>query len=383
MATNAPIVDAVVGIRGDTTQLTADINAAKSKVEAAGTTGADAATKATAATNQQAAATSALGEELRKVKKTYGEQIEVVQGLIGKIAAIGAVATTFYKIGEVIGTQIVDKLTSAAQKANDFLMTVNRADARAAIKQIADQVSVLNAEIASTDEIQQQMFRAMAASGNSLGALLAKDREKLIAERKILIEQLMGLSNRAQADIADADAEALREQGRKQLENMQQLTALTSAAMRESMTEEEQMRAESEQKRNAISAAFVNLTAEQRLAVEQDVLAAIEAINAETDRRIAEAKKKRDEEAAKRAEEERKKREDEADDLRRWYEEQERNAKRVQKAWTDSYRAIREESNRAFATDQAASMVQFAAQMRIEGAVATANMNQIVVQGVG
>jgi hypothetical protein len=55
----------------------------------------------------------------------------------------------------------------------------------------------------------------------------------------------------------------------------------------------------------------------------------------------------------------------------------------VQASWAASFRAIREESNRAFATDQAASMVQLAGQLRIEGMTAAANMNQIIVQGVG
>ena len=62
---------------------------------------------------------------------------------------------------------------------------------------------------------------------------------------------------------------------------------------------------------------------------------------------------------------------------------EQRRAHQVRQAWTNAYRAIREESNRAFATDQAASMVQLAGQLRIEGMTAAANMNQIIVQGVG
>ena len=58
-----------------------------------------------------------------------------------------------------------------------------------------------------------------------------------------------------------------------------------------------------------------------------------------------------------------------------------KQAKRSQDAWVDSLRAIREESNRAFNTDQAATMVQLAGNLRTTATIATANMNRIVVGG--
>ena len=58
-----------------------------------------------------------------------------------------------------------------------------------------------------------------------------------------------------------------------------------------------------------------------------------------------------------------------------------KQAKRSQEAWVDSLRAIREESNRAFNTDQAATMVQLAGNLRTTATIASANMNRIVVGG--
>ena len=51
-----------------------------------------------------------LGGKLKATKKLYGEQIEVVQGLIGKIAAIGGIATLAYSAGKAIREFIVEAL---------------------------------------------------------------------------------------------------------------------------------------------------------------------------------------------------------------------------------------------------------------------------------
>jgi hypothetical protein len=69
--------------------------------------------------------------------------------------------------------------------------------------------------------------------------------------------------------------------------------------------------------------------------------------------------------------------------LKEYDKQNEESANRVRQVWTDTFKAIREESNRAFASDQAASMVQFAQQMRFDNLTAGANMNRIVVEGVG
>jgi biopolymer transport protein ExbB/TolQ len=69
-------------------------------------------------------------------------------------------------------------------------------------------------------------------------------------------------------------------------------------------------------------------------------------------------------------------------DLMKQYEDQAtQSAKRINEAFAESFRSIREESNRAFNTDQAASMVQLAGNLRTTAIIATANMNRIVVGG--
>lgn len=394
-------------VTADTSKLKADVAKAQSDLNATGAASAD---KATEATNKQAAATSALGDRLRGVKKTYGEQIEVVQGLIGKIAAVGAIAATFYKIGEVIGTQIVDKLQSASDKAAEFMATVNRADAAQAVKQTSDKIQELNARIAKTYEIQQIAMRAGAFG--SLGKLFAEDREKLIEERNRLNNDLKGLSNQRIAKEKEAEDKAAQDRGKSALQAMEQFNSLTQSAMRDNMTEEAKIRLEAEEKKRAISQAFVKLTEEQQIAAQADAQRAVEAIQAEADNKLKAIADQQQKEAADREKEMRALAEQQAEEAeagrQRIADEQERrreafedfqaqqrkaaelaaqaaeeNARSVQQSWSNAYRAIREESNRAFATDQAASMVQFASQLRIEGMTAAANMNRIEVQGVG
>jgi hypothetical protein len=69
-------------------------------------------------------------------------------------------------------------------------------------------------------------------------------------------------------------------------------------------------------------------------------------------------------------------------DMMKQYEEQaSQSAKRINEAFAESFRSIREESNRAFNTDQAATMVQLAGNLRTTATIAGANMNRIIVGG--
>jgi hypothetical protein len=70
-----------------------------------------------------------------------------------------------------------------------------------------------------------------------------------------------------------------------------------------------------------------------------------------------------------------------SDDMKKLGDEMTKQARRAQEAWVESLRAIREESNRAFNTDQAASMVQLAGNLRTTATIAGANMNRIIVGG--
>lgn len=370
-----------IGIEGDTSKLKADVAKATNEVNAAGAASAD---KATDATNKQAAATSALGDRLRSVKKTYGEQIEVVQGLIGKIAAVGAIATIFYKIGESISLYVIDRLKTANERAEEFRKTLSKTDEAAARLKIADKIDEVTEKLYQM-EVQFRPLTNLIQDtvpqiGNLLGDNLKDTREQL---RQLAIDA-QTTTNRAelkkflkeQIDADKAAAEARVNAAKTVADGI-------VAARREAMTEEERIAYDAETRIAALVKAFNEQSNADRIAKEAETYEAIAAI-ADTARAQIEAKRKAvADEQARKIEDDRRKEEEWWDKLRKHQEEQDQRAKQTRESWSNAYRAIREESNRAFATDQAASMVQLAGQLRIEGMTAAANMNQIIVQGVG
>jgi len=323
-----------------------------------------------------------LGGRLKAAKKLYGEQIEVVQGLMGKFFAVGAVATTFYNIGKVIGEQIVDKLETASEKAANFLMTVDKSDAKNAIKKISDQVQSLNEDIADTDSVFQNVARSTAGKVISGGllAFFAKDRQKIIDERAKLAEGLKGLSNRIAQEKAQADAKVQDEKTDKQsaedkrladekVKNEQQaanqVASLQKKAAYDVMTEEQKIDADAQSARDDLIEAHNKMSKESRIANAEAISQAL--IDIETKQnaalqKLADERNKQIEETNKKMQE---------------------SAKRVADSYVSAFRSIREASNSVFNTDQAASMVQFAQQMQITATTAHANMNRIVVEGVG
>lgn len=288
MAENVAKVTLEVGT--DTSKVAGQVAAAKAQVEAGGGGMAGAANRATEATKRQAAELNTVGERLKGIKKIYGEQIEVVQGLIGKLAAIGGTVFIAYRVGQAIREYIVTALSDAVEKSTTFKNNLDLTDVSGSLTQVQGQIR----------DLQSRLAQSLESNVGSLLNLLTGDT----------VESL-----------------------KTQIQDLQRLERSLSQTQ------------EAEKKRK------------------------------ESERAADEARRK--------AEEERRKEEEWHDQLRKWYEEQQRRAIEVQQSWSNAYRAIREESNRAFATDQAASMVQFAQQMRIEGMTATANMNQIIVQGVG
>lgn len=297
-----------IGIEGDTSKLKADVAKATNEVNAAGASSAD---KATEATNKQTAATSALGDRLRGVKKTYGEQIEVVQGLLGKFVAIGATVAIAYKVGQAIREYIVDALATSVEKAQAFKDTLNLADVQGSFRQINEQVTELQSRLAASTE---------SGFANFLNTMTGDTQESL----------------------------------RRQIVDLQQLQRSLAQTQRA-----DERRQESEK-----DAA--------RRKEEQDTLARMDEEGRKGRQRIDDEQQKRREQF-----------EDFQAQMQEMTRQQQEAAAKVQASWAASFRAIREESNRAFATDQAASMVQLAGQLRIEGMTAAANMNQIIVQGVG
>ena len=412
-------------VTADTSKLKADIAKAEGDVKAAGAASAApqveaAASKATEALKKQSAEATTLGDKLRNIKKTYGEQVEVVQGLIGKVVAVGAVAGTFFKIGEAISTHVIENMKTATERVADFTRELDRSDAKSASRATANEIQRINealSEVYGTWNTIKQTFSFR---------LLGDDPAVLLEQQKLLTQQLQGYSNRIakeQRDKRAADEAKL----------VADLGKLTQDAVRSNMTEEEKIRTEGEDRILAIKEAYNKLSAESALASEQQTADAIVAIKSDIngrlrkieEDRLAEEERKRKEAEQKGYDEDRllsTMEEEKQAGLKRIADEQERRreafedfnaniaetirrrkeaednaakdaadqltaqqaqAAKVLQTWTNAFRQIREESNRAFATDQAASMVQFASQLRIEGMTAAANMNRIEVQGVG
>lgn len=375
-----------VKLRADTSQLTGDVAKAKAQVDAAG---ADSAGKATEATKAQAAATSELGEKLKSVKKTYGEQIEVVQGLLGKVFAVGAIAGTFYKIGEAISTFLIDRLTTASEKMADFNRELDKSDAKAAQSRVVEKLAEINAKIADQATVANQVMDSflLETFGTTFG-------EDLLTQQAKLNEMLLGLGNRIrgqrQRDEAKAAEDAAAKEAERYAKQLEDLNALNAQAKLDAMGEEERMEAEAQARILEIIKAHNALAAADRLAKAGETKAAIEAIEralgAEMDKRAKAAA----DEAAKKAEEERKKREEEHEEYRKWWAEQEEAqrkqaeaARKAQEAWIQSLKAIRAEINATFGGEAAASITQFGQQLTVSGLQAAGNMNRIVVEGVG
>ena len=409
-----------MGLEADTSKVAGQVEAAKAQIESAGGSAVTATDKVTAATKKQEATLSPLGEKLKGIKKTYGEQVEVVQGLIGKLFAVGAVAGTFFKIGEAISTHVIEQLKTANDHVAEFNLQLDRTDAKAASRQVSQEIEKINAALVDSYGSWNTLKQTL-----SFG-MFGDDPQELLDRQQTLNKQIAAFSNRVAKERRD-------KQAAEEEKFLADLAKLNQDAIRSTMTEEEKIRAEAEDRIRAIRDAYNKLNGESAVAAEQATADAIVAINQDTAQRLAkieEDRRKEEERKAKEAQQKkydeerllgeldeqgragRKRIDDEQQRRRESFEDsqaavaefyrkqkedadkaakdatdkmdaEQRRAHQVRQAWTNAYRAIREESNKAFATDQAASMVQLAAQMRLEGTVAAANMNQIIVQGVG
>lgn len=317
-----------IGIEGDTSKLEKDVAAAKQKIDSSGTAdaGEKAAAKAAAARAKEVEQLGVVGAKLKEVKKTYGEQIEVVQGLIGKIAAIGGTAVIAFNVGQSIKKYIVETLESGAEAAKDFQASMTSMDASVRLEGTKKQIS----------EVEGQLAAAMEDADANASSFFRSGTLDAIYKRKIeqLKEQLGKLRNDAktQEDFVNKFGKGTAEEREAEDKKKSDARAKEQADILDKLDEQGR-------------AGRQRIDDEQQKRREQ--FEDFQAQMAEMDRKAAEA------------------------------------AKKVQESWSNAFRAIREENNRAFATDQAASMVQFAQQMKLEGMLATSNMNRIVVEGVG
>jgi hypothetical protein len=349
-------IELSIGLRADDSQLAGDIARIKAKVDKTDMpVDAGAAKESTKATEEAAKKVEELGEKtkkagekgkesfgglgdtLRDAKKKFGEQIEVVQGLIGKLTAVGMVAATFYKIGEAISTAVIENLKTATDKANEFIDALE-------INKPVENAQKLQPEL---DKINQQLEEQV--------ALLADVNSQLAAGRgaMYLYEQR-----------AKYEKEILElQKARAQIEGK-----LTTELAQKNAQEASKRRAQ-EQKDAADK--------ERKM---QDLADAQQALDART--------------AYDRMQKLQEENQDRMDSIAEIWNKQkqaqldvqkaaEQAARATREAWVKALRDIRNESNQLFASDQANSLTQLASQFQTQTITAQAGLNRIYVEGVG
>lgn len=320
--------------------------------------------------NARTAAYARMDDSLKGVRKRFTESAQEAGKWLGVAGAIGATATTFYALGNAIREGIIEYLKIGTERAADFKQALDLSDVQGSLKAYNDNLAELDAMMA---ERTAGSIRGWASS------MLKSDEElqKEIAQKRKdrdALQQVQDAARRRDERIkekADAEAKAKEQAETKRREQIAQRKQEAEDGKRfgeeafqteqdnliNSLDERTRIVAESARKRNELEDKFNALTFQQQDKNQEAYDRARSALILERNRQLREYDQQQVESA-------------------------QQAAAKVQQAWTNSFRAIRDENNKAFATDQAASMVQFAQQLRVEGMVAQAGMNRIVVEGV-
>lgn len=320
--------------------------------------------------NARTAAYAKMDDSLKGVRKRFTESAQEAGKWLGVAGAIGATATTFYALGNAIREGIIEYLKIGTERAADFKQALDLSDVQGSLKAYNDNLAELDAMMA---ERTAGSIRGWASS------MLKSDEElqKEIAQKRKdrdALQQVQDAARRRDERIkekADAEAKAKEQAETKRREQIAQRKQEAEDGKRfgeeafqteqdnliNSLDERTRIVAESARKRNELEDKFNSLTFDQQNKNQEAYDRARSALILERNRQLREYDQQQVESA-------------------------QQAAAKVQQAWTNSFRAIRDENNKAFATDQAASMVQFAQQLRVEGMVAQAGMNRIVVEGV-
>lgn len=321
--------------------------------------------------NARTAAYARMDDSLKGVRKRFTDSAQEGMKWLGVAGLIAGTATTFYALGQAIRVAIIENMQTATERALGFKQALDLSDVQGSLQSYNDELANLESQLAGRME------------GNLLGRLsrILKSDESLQNEitqkrkDRDALQQTQDAARRRDErtkEKADAEAKAKEQAETKRREQAAQRKQEAEDGKRfgeeafqteqdnlaNSLDERARIVAESARKRNELEDKFNALTFDQQNKNQEAYDRARSALILERNRQLREFDQQQIESAQE-------------------------AATKVREAWSNAYRAIREESNRAFATDQAASMVQFAQQMRIEGMVATANMNRIVVEGVG
>ena len=271
-------------------------------------------------------------EGLKGMNKALSDSVGQAQALFGKLAIVAGTATGMFALGQAIREYVVKSLESGAEKAKDFAASLNFNDSTKSAESLRAQIQQVEGDLAATkqsyDELRQAGFGATADLMRGPEVQKKLEEELAALRRSLRVEERDASAKKAKADEeaakkkADADDERANQQAQKYIDQL-----------------------------NARIDASAEYNARVDKSLEDEATA--------RERQIQDFK----------------------ESMKEMGDEMTKQARRAQEAWVDSLRSIREESNRAFNTDQAASMVQLAGNLRTTATIATANMNRIVVGG--
>jgi hypothetical protein len=333
MATRGKDGSVEIQVTGDTSPLEASVAAAKAKVEAEGSTG-----KVGAASTQAAAdvakvgvaataSTEALNQMGQAGEKAVGAEAPLQGGLKGLNKTLGDT------VGQVQG--LIGKFTIVAGVATG-MYALGRA-----IRESV--VSALETGTEKAEKFAESLdLSKKAESIKSISDEINKLSGELTAQETNPLDRAVGF-------FTGTNPEKLKEE----------ITRLNKLS--QSLRDNEQA-ARRRKERDDESKAYLELQQSRMKASEEYDDLVQKSLDKESEARDSQI-------------------EDFRKSMQELGDEMTKQAKRSQEAWVDSLRAIREESNRAFNTDQAATMVQLAGNLRTTATIATANMNRIVVGG--
>jgi hypothetical protein len=355
MATRGKDGSVEIQVTGDTSPLEASVAAAKAKVEAEGSTG-----KVGAASTQAAAdvakvgvaatasteALKQMGQEAEKavgqssplqsglvgVQRALADSVGKAQALLGQLLLVAGVATGMFSLGRAIREYVTAELQTGTEKAEKFKESLDFTDPKKTLEKYEAQLAEVNAQLEEALQTQEASKAVEQARGGSMGS----------------VAQVL------------ANGYATATERVKKLQEEQTKLLKDSQITRDFINDQERDKAD----------ARANAEITRYRTVLNARIDATNEYNARVDKALEDETTARE----RQIEDFRKSMQDLGDEMTK-------QAKRSQEAWVDSLRAIREESNRAFNTDQAATMVQLAGNLRTTATIATANMNRIVVGG--
>lgn len=250
-----------------------------------------AATASAEATTEAFSKQEEAGKGLIETMRGARQGVERFTQAIGLIGAVIGVWTTFYTLGKGIRELFRD----GADDARNFMDSIAGDDVRTRLSKVDDQLSLL----------QSRLGKGFSDYWNSEGFGFAKrvtkEIEVLERERNILIARMRKAEfeeqKKAQEAASLAEAKAVTE-------TLRQINQMRADARRESMTEEERIVDETNQKIEQMEMELFRFRAVGRVEEAQMVEDAIVDIREAGLRKLAELQKKQDDERRKAAEEE-------------------------------------------------------------------------------